>query len=246
MTQPCVRAWMRNEMLQDLLWTDSAAANQEDKRRTLHLLHQRATLQSLHTKPHESTCKGRKHSSRNRSLKYREIPRPIFALTAPQAKMSTGCMTRMLNTYTEIQSLFPHTHTHTNTAIQSLLFLAVSSHTYSAIQLLHEHTNLHSEKDNQKYTDILHDFMCIYIYIHIPYIYIYIYQRCDRCHADCTCQRCDRCLQSMHIFHLHCFDSMFTHQTTHHSIVKHNFYHPTISAMLTCDPMMCHYDSSTH
>ena len=139
-----------------------------------------------------------------------------------------------------------HTHTHTNTAIQSLFFLAVSSHTYSAIQLLHEHTNLHSEKDNQKYTDSLHDFMCIYIYIHIPYIYIYIYQRCDRCHADCTCQRCDRCLQSMHEFHLHCFDSMFTHQTTHHSIVKHNFYHPTISAMLTCDPMMCHYDSSTH
>ena len=161
-------------MLQDLLWTDSAAPNQQDKCRTLHLLHQRETLQSLHRKPHESTCKGRKHSSRNRSLRYREIPRPIFALTAPQAKMSTGCMTRMLNTYTEIQSLFPHTHTHTNTAIQSLFFLAVSSHTYSAIQLLHEHTNLHSEKDNQKYTDILHDFMCIYIYIHIPYIYIYI------------------------------------------------------------------------
>ena len=101
---------MRNEMLHDLLWTDSAAANQQDKRRT-HLLHQRATLQSLHRKPHESTCKGGKHSSRNRSLRYREIPRPIFALTAPQAKMSTGCMTRMLNTYTEIQSLFPHTHT---------------------------------------------------------------------------------------------------------------------------------------
>ena len=145
MTQPCVRAWMRNEMLQDLLWTDSAAPNQQDKCRTLHLLHQRETLQSLHRKPHESTCKGRKHSSRNRSLKYREIPRPIFALTAPQAKMSTGCMTRMLNTYTEIQSLFPHTHTHTNTAIQSLFFLAVSSHTYSDIQSLHEHTNLHSE-----------------------------------------------------------------------------------------------------
>ena len=103
---------MRNSMLQDLLWTDSAAPNQQDKCRTLHLLHQRETLQSLHRKPHESTCKGRKHSSRNRSLRYREIPRPIFALTAPQAKMSTGCMTRMLNTYTEIQSLFPHTHTH--------------------------------------------------------------------------------------------------------------------------------------
>ena len=49
------------------------------------------------------------------------------------------------NLHSDTIAVSTHTHTHSNTAMQSLFFLAVSSHTYSDIQSLHEHTNLHSE-----------------------------------------------------------------------------------------------------